>query len=543
MSKELAELKQVVDGLKIRITRLEAPTNPKQAERQSVAVRQEKIESWISGYGFARLGIISLVTGVAFMVADSYAWLGAPLKILLGYCIAAAFIAAGRTVLKKPASLARILVAGGLGVAYYTTYAMHYVPSARLIASPIIGLLLLAVMVLVIIIVAHRMQSETVAGVALFLGLHTGMVSPIGSFTLLSSVLLAGGAAFFLAKNRWVYVPVSTLLAVYATHLLWILGNPMITSGSSHDLGHFTTSILFATLYFATFSIALLLAASELKRAATIVFAALNWAALLAIVCFEYHAHEAAGLANAIGILAGCHALLAMVSLRLRQGRAAGEIQLVLATVTLSLAAWIAASGPTEVVLAWSLTSLVTLALAYQLRMRVLATASSLILVLAYLAQIPAMDDLGLAALLALFTIVHHRLSNLRRDRNTAKLPHDYVHAAATTWLALGAVSASAAAHHIVLLWVACALALFVLGLALREFSYRMAAIAVFVLSFARLFLFDLAALASGYRIAACIALGVILLTISFANARRSPGGAEARRRGIQSFSSKPSSS
>jgi hypothetical protein len=442
---------------------------------------------------------------------------------LLGYCIAIAFIAAGRTVLKKPVALAQILVAGGLGVAYYTTYAMHYVPSARLIASPMLALFLLAAMVLVIIIVAHRMQSETVAGVALFLGLHTGMVSPIGSFTLLSSVLLATGAAFFLAKNRWVYVPVSTLLAVYATHLLWILGNPMITSQSTHDLGHFTTSISFATLYFVTFSIALLLAAGELKRATTALFATLNWAALVAIILFEFHTHEASGLAGALGLLAGGHVLLAIVGGRLRQGRAAAEIQLVLATLTLTLAAWTAASGAPQVVLAWSLTSLVTLALAYKLRMRALATVSSCILLLAYLAQVPAMDDLGLAALLALITIVHQLVGRQMRDGQTEKIPHAYAHAAALAWLALGAVSASVAANHIVLLWVVCALALFVLGRALGEFSYRMAAIAVFVLSFARLFLVDMAALASGYRIAAFIALGLILLTISFASAKRAP--------------------
>jgi hypothetical protein len=524
---ELAELTHVVEGLRVRVQRLEAPRQPKLVPQQSVVVQQAKIESWISGYGFARLGIISLVTGVAFLVADSYAWLGAPLKILLGYTIAAAFIAAGRTFLKKPLALAQILVAGGLGVAYYTTYAMHYVPSARLIASPIVGLLLLAAMVLVIIIVAHRMQSETVAGVALFLGLHTGMVSPITSFTLLSSVLLAGGAAFFLAKNRWVYVPVSTLLAVYATHLLWILGNPMISNGSSHDLGHFSTSVLFASLYFVTFSIALLLAASDLKRATTTLFATLNWAALGAIVCFEYHTHESSGLAAALGILAGCHVLLALVCARLRQGRAAAEILLVLATLTLSLAAWIAASGATQVVLAWSMTSLVTLSLAYKLRMGMLGIVSSSILLLAYLAQVPAMDDLQLAALLALVTMVHHRVACLMRKSEAVPVPLSYAHAAALTWLALGSVSASVAANHVVLLWLVCALALFLLGLALREFSYRMAGIAVFVLSFARLFLIDMAALAPGYRIAAFIALGVILLAISFASSRRSQPSAQ----------------
>ncbi|MBL4634668.1 MAG: DUF2339 domain-containing protein [Kofleriaceae bacterium] len=521
MATELTELTQVVDRLRERIAKLEAGKQ-RSPLTQRVACQEENVEEWVAGYGAARLGIISLVTGVAFLIADSYSWLGAPLKVLLGYFIAAAFITIGRRFIKRPAALSQVLIAGGLGIAYYTTYAMHYVPSAKLIQSPVLALFLLAVMVLLIIFVSHRMQSETVAGVALFLGLHTGMVSPIGSFTLLSSVLLAAGAAFFLAKNRWVYVPISTLLAVYATHLLWILGNPMISPESTHELEHLSTSIAFATLYFATFSIALVFAAQNLKRSASLVFASLNWAALVAILVFEFHSHEAAGLAIALGTLSLSLALLALATGFLRPGSAVTEIHLVLAAMTLGLAAWVASSGVTQVVLAWSLTSLLTLGLAWLLRMQILAKVSSAILLLAYLAELQELQQLPLAASLALFTLVHYRLERALRSSEQVRVSGDYRHATALAWLAVSGIATGAAANLVVILWLACAVALFLLGLALREFSFRMAAMGIFILSFARLFLIDMAEIASGYRISAFIGLGAILLAVSFVNAKRS---------------------
>src|SRR5262249_1980221 len=152
------------------------------------------------------------------------------LKAATGYAIGLALAAFGRWVMRRYQALGRILVAGGLGVGYYTTYAIHHVPSVRLIESPELAFVLLAGSVLAIIVVAQAMRSETVAGLALFLGLHTGMVSQVGVFTLGSGCLLAAGATYFMARNRWVIVPLSTLVAVYSTLVTWLLGNPLLSA-------------------------------------------------------------------------------------------------------------------------------------------------------------------------------------------------------------------------------------------------------------------------------------------------------------------------
>ena len=200
------------------------------------------MESRLGGYWASRLGIVSLVTGLAFFVATGFDRMGPALKAATGYAIALTLAGCGRWVMRRYQALGRILVAGGLGVGYYTTYAIHHVPSVQLIASPAIGFALLAASVLAIIVIAQAMRSETVAGLALFLGLHTGMVSQVGVFTLASGCLLAAGAAYFVARNRWVIVPLLTLVAVYSTLVTWLLGNPLTTkAGIVHPPDHLAT--------------------------------------------------------------------------------------------------------------------------------------------------------------------------------------------------------------------------------------------------------------------------------------------------------------
>jgi hypothetical protein len=308
--------------------------------------------------------------------------------------------------------------------------------------------------------------------------------------------------------------------------VLWILGNPMIAGSSTHQLGHLSVSIAFAALYFATFSVALVLAAHKLRRHTTLSFALLNWAALVAILCFEYSAHDASGLALALGLVALSSGVLALLSSRQDGGRVACEIQLVLAAATLALAVGVGASGVTQMVLAWSGASLLTLAGARALRMRVLARASVAILGLAFVAQLPELSNLRLAGLLALTTMAHHAIMRATQERNTQlgsarATGHSFGYAAALTWLTLCSIATGVPDKLVVLCWLAAALALVGVGSKVREFSYRMAGFAVFAISFGRLFLVDMASMASGYRIVAFIVLGLMLLGISYASASR----------------------
>ncbi len=521
---DIEDLRAAIAALTARVEQLErtggpertagaplAPSSPTQAPRDAHAV-----ESRLGGYWASRLGIVSLVTGLAFFVATGFDRMGPALKAVTGYAIALTLAGCGRWVMRRYQALGRILVAGGLGVGYYTTYAIHHVPSVQLIASPAIGFALLAASVLAIIVIAQAMRSETVAGLALFLGLHTGMVSQVGVFTLASGCLLAAGAAFFVARNRWVIVPLSTLVAVYSTLVTWLLGNPLTTSaGIVHPPDHLATSLGFVALYYATFAVAVGLAPSRLPRAAAAAFALLNWAGAALVSVYELSHHGAGGIEIVFAILAATSLALA-AACGWRLGRVlAFHLHLALVAVSLALAAFAALDGAL-LILALCAVGAAAAVLARAIESAPLRAAGAAVIAVATIVHLlGGAEQLGVGVAVVACLVLYERLA-MARDRIGRT-----VAACAVAAVAMTAAASNAPAPLVTAAWIGAAGAIFLLGLRLDAIHYRLASLGVAALAFARLFLHDLAALSAGYRIASFLIAGTILLGVSFIYTRR----------------------
>ncbi|MFP2895520.1 DUF2339 domain-containing protein [Corallococcus sp. 4LFB] len=229
-------LEATVTALETRLARLEAREAPAPRPGSTPAVppvpaaappvaapEQRDLEAHVGTYWLSRLGIVALIIGIAYLITYHFGELGVLARVGAGYLLSAGLGAFGLWLARRHQLFGRIVFGGGLALAYFVTYALHFIPAVRVIDSEVLALVLLAGFVVAIVTIAHRMQSETVAGIALFLGLHTGMLSDITAFTLLSTSLLAAGALFFLVRNRWVIVPMSSLVAVYSTHVVWAL--------------------------------------------------------------------------------------------------------------------------------------------------------------------------------------------------------------------------------------------------------------------------------------------------------------------------------
>ncbi|MET0404226.1 MAG: DUF2339 domain-containing protein, partial [Cystobacter sp.] len=283
-------LEETVSRLETRVARLEAtpappplePEPPIPAAAAAPPVEPRDLEAHLGTYWLSRAGIVALILGFSFLIIYHFGELGVLARVGAGYLLSAGLAALGLWLSRRHELFGRIVFGGGLALAYFVTYALHFVPSVRVIDSEVLALVLLALNTVGIVVVAQRMQSETVAGIALFLGLHTGMLSDITLFTLLSTSLLAGGALFFLVKNRWVIVPLSSLVAVYSTHVVWALRTGAIAPGGSAG-ERLALSLAFLGLYYVLFSVALLVYPRELSRRAGLTFALLNWGGLLSL--------------------------------------------------------------------------------------------------------------------------------------------------------------------------------------------------------------------------------------------------------------------
>lgn len=188
----------------------------------------ESFEMRLGTYWFVRIGIVMVLTALAFL--GNYAYqhyiglVGPGGKIALMYGASFGLLAAGKILPRKHASLknyGQVLFAGGLAAVYFTTYAAHHFENVRIISSALLDGLLLFGWTAFIVWLADRHKSELLAVFAIGLAYYTGLITDVGSFTLLSNLLLAAAAVFFLVRNRWVSLTFLSLAASYGSYFYW----------------------------------------------------------------------------------------------------------------------------------------------------------------------------------------------------------------------------------------------------------------------------------------------------------------------------------
>jgi uncharacterized membrane protein len=535
------DLKDVVRRLEASVSRLElrvqelesaaarpvAPPPEPVAPPPTPEAAPEKrdLEAHLGTYWLSRAGIVALILGIAFLILYRFGELGVLARVGLGYLLSAGLAALGLWLSRRYLLFGRILFGGGLALAYFVTYALHFVPALRVISSQPLALALLALHVVGIVVVAQRMESETVAGIALFLGLHTGMISDITSFTLLSTTLLAAGALFFLVHNRWVLVPLSSLVAVYSTHVLWAMRDDAMPPGTTeHE--RLLLSLGFLCVYYLLFAAALLARPRDLSARAWLSFSLLNWVGMLTLGALEVSRWGEPHLFTFFVALALAQAAGAAVALW--RGAPTALVQTWLATGALTLALGLPARyQDAALVRAWTLVGLGTGLLGRVLGVGVLQGVGVGLLFLALGATgMPASGRALLLGGLGVSFVLLERAAQARlarlppptegRGQTALRLACALGTGLALAWL----VGEQLPSGLTTLGWGVAAFLLFGLGFTVRERGYRLVGLGVLAVTLGRLLLVDLAGLPPDERILTFILLGVMLLAVSYVYTR-----------------------
>lgn len=194
------------------------------------AERPQSFELRLGTYWFVRVGVVILLTGFVFLANLAYRHivpqLGAAGKIALLYLGSGALLGAGAWLSRKAAkeslqNFAQVLLAGGLGAVYFTTYAAHHYEPLRVIGSAVLDGALLLGWAGFIVWLADRKKSETLALFALGLGFYTAVVTRVGTFTLASNLVLTLATVVFLVRNRWAKLTLAGLVASYGGFAFW----------------------------------------------------------------------------------------------------------------------------------------------------------------------------------------------------------------------------------------------------------------------------------------------------------------------------------
>ncbi|MFZ4774715.1 MAG: DUF2339 domain-containing protein, partial [Terrimicrobiaceae bacterium] len=324
---------------------------------------ETSLEMKVGTVWLARIGIVIVLTGLIFL--GNFAWqslvenFGSLAKLGLMYLAGATLCAAGLLIERGRESLksyASVLLAGGVASIYYTTYAAHYVPSLRIIGSPLLAGLLLVALAGIIGWMADRRNSQSTAGLAIVLAFYASAVNPLTYFTLFSNALLGAAAVVLMVRKRWMVVPFLALAATYWSYLYWRLAESWrfweVSRPGDADLN---VRLAFLSVYWMIFTAGIFLTGTQkFSGRARVVFSTLNDAAFFSLA--------------AVAISVGHHGSLWIIALVF------GVVQL-----ALSLASR-AVHGPgTALASAWLAKALFLLTLAMLIRF----TGDSLAIILA----------------------------------------------------------------------------------------------------------------------------------------------------------------
>jgi len=200
--------------------RASAPKAAKTADPQRLANLEEKLgTNWLN-----KIGTAAFVIGVALLINYSLHYFGPAGKIALGYGIAIIFLALGvfgeRS--ERYRIGARAVLGGGWALAYFVTYALHNIPSVRLVDDPFVGFALLFAVAAAMVAHSLRYHSEVTTGFAFLLAYLSVAVSIIPFGALIASALLSAALVVILRQRRWYAIEPFAIIAAYIVHWVWL---------------------------------------------------------------------------------------------------------------------------------------------------------------------------------------------------------------------------------------------------------------------------------------------------------------------------------
>lgn len=163
------------------------------------------------------VGVLVLVIGISLLLGYTLTVMGPAGKVAIGAGIGLAMIAAGIVVERRDRFVifGRGLIAGGWAALYFTAYAMHALPAARIITSPVAGATILIGVAAGMIAHSLRYRSQTLTLLAFFTAYLALILAPVTLLTVVASVPLTIALLVISRALDWTNVPVAGMLLTY----------------------------------------------------------------------------------------------------------------------------------------------------------------------------------------------------------------------------------------------------------------------------------------------------------------------------------------
>jgi uncharacterized membrane protein len=192
-------------------------------------------EADIGKYWLSRIGILTLLMGIVFLITYTSQFLGAWGKLAIGAALGALLVGIGNFLSSKENyhKWAMSAIGGGWAILYFTVFAAYHVPLVKVIQNPFVDVVLLLGVSTASILQSLKFKSRVLVFMSYFLAYFAAVSTAITPFTLLASFLLAISIVLVTRKLGWNWLAALGMLAVYVIHWLWLAPSLDGTAGGS----------------------------------------------------------------------------------------------------------------------------------------------------------------------------------------------------------------------------------------------------------------------------------------------------------------------
>jgi hypothetical protein len=176
-------------------------------------------EAIIGGNWLNKAGALVLVVGIALFLGYSLTHFGPAGKVSLGFAVGISMLGAGVLLERNPdwLTFGRGLLGGGWAAVYFTAYAMHAFPAARVIENPVTATLLLLALSVLMVLHSLRYRSEAATALAYFITFVSLNITPLMSFTVVAALLLAISLMLAAYRYTWFDLAIAGVIMTYGT--------------------------------------------------------------------------------------------------------------------------------------------------------------------------------------------------------------------------------------------------------------------------------------------------------------------------------------
>lgn len=231
-----AQLKKLEE----RISRIEEELElvPARAESQSLDAQrpvpkaqdeEEELEFRLGQNWFAKVGIVVLAIGMAFLLTQPFEELPSVVPVLIGAALVGILFGLSRLWRESYALIAGYLRGAAMALLYFTTLRLFFFSADPLLeTTSVSGMVLLVAVASANILLALRRKSHYLLGLALTMAYATAVVVGTAWFVLGLLLVLAAFVAVVRVRMEASGVMMTGIVLTLLTHMVWALNNPII---------------------------------------------------------------------------------------------------------------------------------------------------------------------------------------------------------------------------------------------------------------------------------------------------------------------------